>query len=133
MLVEPGAPNGRAPEGCGLITLAANVSGAHVAHGAKESSASLEARLLAELTRILPRATRSYRFAKLHRDPQGAPRFDVGAYRALANFQRVQEDRRSLGRRLYWAGDYLSGPRFEDAVASGARAAGAVLADLAGR
>lgn len=130
MLIEPGAPRGRAPQGSGLVTLVANVSGAHAPDGRDESDAELEARLVAELTRVLPRAARKLRFARLHRDPQGAPRFDVGAYRALAAFQRVQEDRRSLGRRLYWAGDYLVGPRFEDAVASGVRAANAVLSDL---
>jgi predicted NAD/FAD-dependent oxidoreductase len=44
----------------------------------------------------------------------------------------VQRDRRSLGRRLYFAGDYLAGPRLEDAVASGKRAADAVINDLTG-
>jgi predicted NAD/FAD-dependent oxidoreductase len=59
------------------------------------------------------------------------PRFEVGAYRALARFQHVQLDRRSLGRSLYFAGDYLSGPRFEDAIGSGLRAADALQRDLA--
>ena len=55
----------------------------------------------------------------------------AGAYRELARFRHVQRDRRSLGRRLYFAGDYLAGPRFEDAVASGARAAVDLAADMA--
>jgi len=129
MLVEPGAPSGRAPEGNGLVTVSANtaVNGAAFAQATDDA---LTARLLEELDRVLPRAGRNLRFAKLHRDPEGAPRFEVGAYRALARFQRVQEDRRRLGRRLYYAGDYLAGPRLEDAVASGVRAAQDVFSDL---
>jgi predicted NAD/FAD-dependent oxidoreductase len=41
----------------------------------------------------------------------------------------VQEDRRAQGRRLYFAGDHLVGPRPEHAVSSGRRAAAALLAD----
>ncbi len=55
--------------------------------------------------------------------------FGVGHYRELANFEKVQCDRRALGRRLYWAGDYLAGPSFESATRSGLRAAEAFLAD----
>jgi predicted NAD/FAD-dependent oxidoreductase len=58
-----------------------------------------------------------------------APFFAVGSYRRLATFQKVQRDRRALGRRLYWAGDYLSGPSFEAASLSGLRAANALTTD----
>jgi predicted NAD/FAD-dependent oxidoreductase len=42
----------------------------------------------------------------------------------------VQRDRRSLGRRLYWAGDQYSGAGFEAAILSGDRAANDLAADL---
>ena len=41
----------------------------------------------------------------------------------------MQADRRSLGRRLYFAGDWLAGPTAEDAAASGLRAADELLGD----
>lgn len=130
MLVEPGLPEGRAPEGSGLVTLCATQQFAEdYAHAEDEQ---VERALLLALQRIHPGLARSLRFAKLHRDREGMPRFEVGAYRELARFQAVQSDRRSLGRRLYFAGDYLAGPRLEDAVASGKRAADAVINDLTG-
>ena len=58
------------------------------------------------------------------------PFFEVGSYRSRAAFRKVQRDRRALGRRLYWAGDYLAGPTFETAVLSGLRAANELVADL---
>ncbi len=128
MLVEPGVPGGRAPEGSGLVTAVASQRFAELR--ANDPDEQVEKALLSALERLLPRVATTRRFQRLHRDPVGVPRFEVGAYNALARFQRVQQDRRALGRRLYFAGDYLSGPRFEDAVASGARAAEAVVQDL---
>ena len=58
------------------------------------------------------------------------PRFDVGRYREIAGFERVQSDLRREGRRLYFAGDYLMDPSLEGAIASAHRAAAAVAADL---
>ncbi len=58
------------------------------------------------------------------------PFFAGGHYRRLASFLAVQSDRRSIGRRLYWAGDYLSGATFEAASLSGLRAANALSEDL---
>ena len=57
-------------------------------------------------------------------------RFEVGAYRALARFRNVQSDRRKLGRRLYFAGDYLSGLAADQTVGSGRRAARDLIDDL---
>ena len=131
LLAEPGVPGGRAPEGRGLITLSARQDWAE--RHAGESDEWVENELLRALAPIFPLALRSLRSTLLHRDPSGVPRFEVGAYRELARFQRVQEDRRSLGRRLYFAGDYFCGPRFQDAVASGERAATAAAHDLTRR
>ena len=130
LLLESGSPGGRAPEGCGLVTLSATQRFATRSAAAPDEE--VERELRAALSRIHPSAGWSVRFTKLHRDPEGLPRFEVGAYRALAGFQRVQADRRCLGRRLYFAGDYLSGPRFEDAIGSGLRAVDALLTDLRG-
>jgi protoporphyrinogen oxidase len=128
MLVEPGVPGGRAPEGCGLVTLSATQRFAEQRSG--EDDDLVEHALLSSLASILPRAAATRRWSRLHRAPASVPRFEVGAYNALARFQRVQRDRRSIGRRLYFAGDYLVGPRHEDAIVSGARAAAAAVTDL---
>jgi protoporphyrinogen oxidase len=129
MLVEPGVPGGRVPEAAGLLTLSATQRFSEL--HAEESDDRVCRALLANLEAILPRVAQTQRFTQLHRDPQGVPRFEVGAYNALSRFQHVQQDRRGLGRRLYFAGDYLAGPRFEDAVTSGARAAATAISDLA--
>jgi protoporphyrinogen oxidase len=128
LLVEPGVPGGRAREGGSRVTVCARQSFGERNAGADDDR--VERTLLSSLERIFPSLRRSLLATALHRDPVGVPRFEVGAYRELARFQRVQQDRRHLGRRLYFAGDYLAGPRFEDAVASGARAATAVISDL---
>ncbi len=128
LLLEPGAQGGRAPEHRNLVTLCATRRFAKRHELSPDEVVQTE--LLRALQRIHPRVEGLQRFARLHRDPAGMPRFVVGAYRALARFQRVQRDRQSLGRSLYYAGDYLAGPRLEDALASGHRAAGDVVANL---
>lgn len=69
------------------------------------------------------------RFARLHRTEAALPCMDVGFYGHLARFQKVQARLRSDGRRLYFAGDYLCGARANGLVASGARAARALVED----
>jgi oxygen-dependent protoporphyrinogen oxidase len=121
ILVEPGIAEGRAPTGAGLVTLAASERFALANAGTTDDV--IEKGLLASLERIFPGCSSGIRLTRLERREQAIPSFDVGAYRALANFRKVQRDRRSLSRRLYFAGDYLIGPRAEDAVVSGFRAA----------
>lgn len=130
LLLDPGGPGLRAPLGGGLVTLTASDEFCRT-HGAAASDV-VEKALLAEFERIYPRGTGRARFTRVARSEATLPRFGVGSLRALRRFANVQEDRRALGRRLYFAGDYLVGPRPEHAVSSGMRAARAVLADTAG-
>jgi protoporphyrinogen oxidase len=121
LLVEPGLRGGRIPDGAGLALLRA--TGAFAAAHPETPSETLEKELLAELDRLWPGFGRSVEFTRVFRHRFGAPRFDVGAYRALARFERVQADRRATGRRLAFAGDYRVHPSLEGAVRSGERAA----------
>jgi predicted NAD/FAD-dependent oxidoreductase len=54
----------------------------------------------------------------VRRFPLAWPRFDVGAYRAIARLRAVEADRRAAGRALHWTGDWLSAPTLDGAVAS---------------
>ncbi|MCZ6782078.1 MAG: FAD-dependent oxidoreductase [Proteobacteria bacterium] len=125
-LEEPGATGGRAPAGRGLVTAAA-AAGFARAHEAAPDDVVIKA-LCGELERLEPRLGRGILFTHLERIV--VPRFEVGAYRRLDRFQRVQRDLRRSGRRLYFAGDHLIGPRPEDALVSGLRAAEALAEDL---
>lgn len=128
-LVEPGEQAGRAPAGAGLVTLTAREDFL-VSRGAV-SDEVLAKDLLAAFSVIEPEIVSEVRFSKLHRSSEAQPCMDVGAYRRLARFAKLQPALRAEGRRLYFAGDYLSGPRIDDAVASGRRAGRAVLDDMA--
>jgi oxygen-dependent protoporphyrinogen oxidase len=121
VLVEPGFRGGRLPAGSGLALLRA--TGRFAAAHPETPSETLEKELLAEVDRVWPGLGRSIEFTRVFRHAYGAPRFDVGAYRALARFARVQADRRAAGRRLAFAGDYRIHPSLEGAVRSGERAA----------
>lgn len=96
-------------------------------------SVPLEREVLAIADRMAPGLLGATVFTHLARWREGVPRFDVGAYRALAHFRRLQADLRSRGRRLYFAGDHLVAGTVEGALASGARAAAQLLRDLARR
>jgi len=91
----------------------------------------LEKEVLAIAERIAPGLLGATVFTQLTRWREAMPRFDVGAYRAIARFRRLQAELRAAGRRLYFAGDFLVSPSVEGALASGARAADQLLADLA--
>jgi protoporphyrinogen oxidase len=125
VLVEPGFRGGRIPTGGGLALLRA--TGSFAAAHPETPSETLEKELLAETDRIWPGFGRSVDFTRVFRHRYGAPRFDVGAYRALARFERVQADRRAAGRRLEFAGDYRVHPSLEGMVRSGEIAAAALL------
>jgi oxygen-dependent protoporphyrinogen oxidase len=125
LLVEPGFRGGRVPAGGGLALLLA--TGRFAAAHPETPSETLEKELLAEADRLWPGFARSVEFTRVFRRRYGAPRFDVGAYRSLARFERVSADRRVAGRRLSFAGDYRVHPSLEGAVRSGERAAAELL------
>jgi len=126
--IEPGAEGGFAPAGKTLVQLVATPLFSHAHLEATDDAVARS--LAAALERVRPGAARSARPLEIARFEWARPRFDVGRYRALANFARVQADRRARGRRLYFAGDYLNAPTLEGAASSGLRAASAVLADF---
>lgn len=126
LAIETGAPGGRLPEGHGLAVLLAGDAFARAHAGAPDEAVTKE--LLAALARLQPDAVSGA--TRVFRWEAALPRFDVGRYRALERFQRVQRDRRAAGRRLYFAGDWLVDPSLEGALVAGERAAAAVLEDL---
>ena len=128
-LLEPGLGASRAPEACGLASLRATAEFAERnAHAPEES---IRKDLTAALDALRPGFSSAIEFSRVLHTPLAMPRFDVGRYREIDRFERVQRDRRASGRRVYFAGDYLVHPGFEGAVVSGERAAAAVVQDLA--
>ncbi len=127
IVIEPGQPGGRAPEGKSQLVVRAR--DAFADRWRDIAGDVLSKNVLSSLELAMPGIGERVLTTHLGRGSQ--PFFEVGSYRRLANFQRVQLDRRDLGRKLYWAGDYLSGPSFESAARSGLRAAQALVTDLA--
>jgi len=80
---------------------------------------ALAKEIAAEVERMLPGVVAGSGVAR--RFPLAWPRFDVGHYRALAQFRAVEADRAAAGRPLFFAGDWLAAPTIEGAVASGRR------------
>jgi protoporphyrinogen oxidase len=128
VLLEPGVAGERVPPGRGLARLQATSawSAAHYDLPAE----TLEKELLDAFDRLRPGARGAVVFSSLQRIPRALPQFGVGHYRAIARFERVQADQRARGRRLCFAGDYLSEPSCEGAVRSAERAAEALRALL---
>jgi oxygen-dependent protoporphyrinogen oxidase len=130
IVFEPGSSGSRMAPGAGLATVRAREDFSRSA--AQMSDDVAVKSLLADLKLLYPAFVGSVASAQLHRSEAGIPAFEVGAYRGLERFRRVQEDRRSLGRRLYFAGDYLISPSVEGRVVSGFRAAADLIADVSG-
>jgi protoporphyrinogen oxidase len=128
VLLEPGVPGGRVPDGRGLALLRATSAWSEAYFDAPEETVCKE--LLDAFARIRPGAESAVLFSKLYRVERALPRFGVGHYRQIARFERVQRELRREGRRLYFAGDYLMDPTLEGALASARRAAAAVAEDL---
>jgi protoporphyrinogen oxidase len=128
-LFEPGLPGGRVADGRGLLSLRA-APGFAASHFDAPSEA-IEKELLAAFDRYWPGAQRGVERLRTLRVRHAAPRFEVGRYRQLERWDRVQRDARANGRRLYFAGDYLAHPSFEGALLSAEKAADAVKSDLA--
>jgi oxygen-dependent protoporphyrinogen oxidase len=125
LLVEPGLPSSRVPEDRSQIVAIARDAFADRWRDMADDVVSKN--LMSSLELAIPGIGERIMTTRLGRAT--APFFAVGSYRRLATFQKVQRDRRALGRRLYWAGDYLSGPSFEAASLSGLRAANALTTD----
>ena len=126
--VQPGGVGAPAPEGkeLALVTASGRWSRAHL----ETPDEIVEKDLLGLLQRLHPGSSSAVSFSTVRRYRQAFPRFDVGRYREIARFRRVQRDLRAGGRRLYFAGDYLVGPSLEGAVTSGFRAADQIVRDL---
>ena len=115
------------PERAGLASLCAGSAWAEASFGAPDDA--IEKALLEGLDQLVP-SRNAVHFTRLVRQPHARPRFDVGHYKSIARFEAVQGDRRRLGRRIYFAGDYLMDPSWNGALLSGQRAAAAVVEDL---
>jgi protoporphyrinogen oxidase len=128
VLLEPGVRGGRVPDGRGLAVLRATGRWSEAQFDAPEEAVRKE--LLAAFGRTHPGAESAVQFSRLQRVERALPRFEVGRYRGIERFVRLQRALRREGRRLYFAGDYLMDPSVEGAVASGQHAAAAVAEDL---
>ncbi len=131
VVLEPGVSGGRVPSGRGLAHLDASPEFAAAAEGVSDDVLAKE--LQEGFEQLFAGARGATEWSRLYRLPRAAPRFDVGRYREIARFEGIQQDQRQLGRRLYFAGDYLMDPSWNGALLSGQRAARAAHADLSGR
>lgn len=128
VLLEPGVSGGRVPHGRGLALLRAAPDWAAGQQGAPDEA--VEKELLGAFAHFQPGLRAALLFTRVLRQPGAQPCFDVGRYRELDRFERVQADLRRQGRRLYFAGDFLEDPSWEGALVSARRAGEALDADF---
>ncbi|MFP8878767.1 MAG: FAD-dependent oxidoreductase [Myxococcota bacterium] len=126
--LEYGLKGGRAPEGHGLALLRAKGAWSRRYFSAPDKI--VKKQLIEAMGRVLPRIHGAALFTQLLREPYAVPVFEVGRYREIADFHRIQADQRANGRRIYFAGDYLMGPGWDAALRAGMRTAAAVEQDL---
>jgi predicted NAD/FAD-dependent oxidoreductase len=129
--LEPGVKGGRAPEGHGLAVLRAKGEWSRRYFDAPDEI--VEKELIEAMGRVLPRIHGAALFTCLLRAPHAVPAFEVGRYREIADFHRIQANQRAEGRRIYFAGDYLMGPGPDAALRAGMRTATEVERDLESR
>lgn len=110
--------------------LVAIASGAFARDSANTPDAPLVRRLAAEAERLAPQHMREVKAFRLVRWAEGLPCVGVGHYRAVAQVRKAEAWQLAEGRRLVLAGDHLVGPRLEDAITSGLRAADALAASF---
>jgi protoporphyrinogen oxidase len=128
VLLEPGVSGGRVPHDRGLATLRATAAWSDANAAAPDEAVAKSLR--EAFGRLYPEFERALHFEKVLRVERAYPHFDVGRYRDIARFERVQGDLRRGGRRVYFAGDYLVDPSWEGALASAHKAATAVARDF---
>jgi len=126
--LESGLKGGRAPEGHGLALLHARGEWSRQYIDAPDEIVAKE--LIAAMGRVFPRIHGASLFTEVLRDARAVPAFEVGRFREIADFLRIQSNHRAEGRRLYFAGDYLMGPGWDAALRSGLRTAATVAEDL---
>lgn len=124
-LFEPGMAGGRVPDGFGMVTLHATAS--YSERASRLPDETIEKELLDALGRFQPGVRATVDFTRVFRTPAARPRFDVGHYRQLRRFHRIESERLGEGRRLVCAGDWRMEPTWNGAVASGVRVARALL------
>jgi protoporphyrinogen oxidase len=129
IVLEPGVAGGRVPAGLGLAQIEATAEFAAAAQSAPDDALAKE--LQEAFEGLLAGARGATAWRRLFRTARATPCFDVGRYREIARFERIQEDQRRAGRRVYFAGDYLMDPSWNGALLSGQRAARALHADFA--
>jgi protoporphyrinogen oxidase len=127
--VEPGGRDAPAPAGAALVSLVATPAWSRAHLDADDSV--VEKELLGALDRVLPGASGRLRVRRIRRWASALPHFAVGSYRELAKLRALAAEQRTLGRRVYFAGDAWLAPTLEGAVASGRRAARELCEDYA--
>ena len=99
VVLEPGVTGGRVPSGRGLALLEATPEYAAAANAAPDDVLAKE--LLEAFEGLLAGARGAAAWTRLYRLPLATPRFDVGRYREIARFERVERDQRArAGRAL---------------------------------